>query len=470
MEPAQLDVMRRTAIAARDYCRLIGLDAAHVRGLTITTVRQVIQESGAGTSQNARRNNFFGQKSRIRDGAEINVDRWATGEYLLTSNPEWRDGVQAVDPDWMYTYASLEDSVRAHVDYVTGRSGMARYLDPPADPDAIASWLVTPPRAYATDPTYAASLRGLDARWGVTALVDPLLQEPAMPLPHATRLGHTADLLTQWGYKVTRVAGWESRQASTIPLVPVAIIQHHTAARETPLSYLLDGDSQRHLPGPLSQWQVKRSGEIILLAAGYANHAGYVDPAAFDVIASGHAPLDAEVIPGPDSTTWSANRHSIGIEADGPGGPDDWSAEETAACIALNAALNITYGWTAAVRTGAHKEITRRKPADPVVHMGRFRRDILAEIGRRTGSPAEASPLSSTSETIRKGSTGAAVLRWTTWLHSMFSYAAKVSPGTYFGEDTEAATREFQRRVNLDADGIVGPKTYAAARKLGFKG
>lgn len=294
-----------------------------------------------------------------------------------------------------------------------------------------------------------------------------------MPLPNATRLGHTADLLTQWGYKVTRVAGWESRQASTIPLVPVAIIQHHTAARETPLSYLLGGDSQRSLPGPLSQWQVKRSGEIILLAAGYANHAGYVDPAAFDVIASGHAPLDAEVIPGPDSTTWSANRHSIGIEADGPGGPDDWSAEEMAACIALNAALNITYGWTAAVRTGAHKEITRRKPADPVVHMGRFRRDILAEIGRRTGSPAEASPLSSTTATpptIRKGSTGPAVVAWTTWLRRMFSYAAKVSPGTYFGADTDAATREFQRRVNLDADGIVGPKTYAAARKLGYKG
>lgn len=184
---AQLDIMRRTAVAARDYCRLLGLDSAHVRGLTITTVRQVIQESGAGTSENAREaNNFFGQKSRIRISAtEANTDLWATGERVLSQNPEWVGGKLVYDTTTpFYTYASLEDSVRAHIDYITGRSGLQRYADPgrPSDPDEIAGWLVTPPRGYATDPTYAQSLRTLDARWGVTPLADQLLQEaPTMP-------------------------------------------------------------------------------------------------------------------------------------------------------------------------------------------------------------------------------------------------------------------------------------------------
>lgn len=78
--------------------------------------------------------------------------------------------------------------------------------------------------------------------------------------------------------------------------------------------------------------------------------------------------------------------------------------------------------------------------------------------------------LTGTSTTIRLGAIGAPVLAWTTWLHAMFSYASRVTPGRYFGADTDAATREFQWRVGLTPDGIVGPKTYTVARSLGFKG
>lgn len=84
--------------------------------------------------------------------------------------------------------------------------------------------------------------------------------------------------------------------------------------------------------------------------------------------------------------------------------------------------------------------------------------------------PDAAAPLATvTAPEIQRGDEGPAVTAWTTWLHSMFRYAARVSPGRWFGADTDAATREFQRRVGLRADGIVGPKTYAAAARLGFR-
>jgi len=182
---AQLDVMRRTAIASRDYCRSLGLAPELVRALTLTTVRQVIQESGAGTSENARSAcNYFGQKAGIRSGAEVNRDVWMIGTYRLSRNPEYVQGEIVYDSTTDFNrYASLEDSVRAHIDYITGRSGMTRYLDPPADADALATWLTTPPRQYATDPNYSAKLRDLDGRWGVTALVEPILAAPAACAP-----------------------------------------------------------------------------------------------------------------------------------------------------------------------------------------------------------------------------------------------------------------------------------------------
>lgn len=41
--------------------------------------------------------------------------------------------------------------------------------------------------------------------------------------------------------------------------------------------------------------------------------------------------------------------------------------------------------------------------------------------------------------------------------------------GNYFGSNCEKWTKEFQRRVNLYPDGMVGPKTYAELQKHGFE-
>ncbi|MCG5054679.1 MAG: peptidoglycan-binding protein [Myxococcales bacterium] len=48
-----------------------------------------------------------------------------------------------------------------------------------------------------------------------------------------------------------------------------------------------------------------------------------------------------------------------------------------------------------------------------------------------------------------------------------FSTAALVLDGI-FGKETRRATVAFQLRFNLRPDGVVGPKTYGAARELGF--
>lgn len=57
--------------------------------------------------------------------------------------------------------------------------------------------------------------------------------------------------------------------------------------------------------------------------------------------------------------------------------------------------------------------------------------------------------------TIRRWSTGAAVLRWQNFI--------KVPLSCVFDQETETATRAWQSLRGLEADGVVGPKTWAAA-------
>lgn len=68
---------------------------------------------------------------------------------------------------------------------------------------------------------------------------------------------------------------------------------------------------------------------------------------------------------------------------------------------------------------------------------------------------------------IRRGQTGARVKR----VQALLIYFHGISCGPDgvdgdFGANTEAAVREFQRRVGLDADGIVGPMTAAAVLEV----
>lgn len=69
-------------------------------------------------------------------------------------------------------------------------------------------------------------------------------------------------------------------------------------------------------------------------------------------------------------------------------------------------------------------------------------------------------------KTLRRGSRGAEVKAWQTFLLGQ-RLAVGVVDGI-FGPKTDAATRDFQRSQGLAIDGIVGPVTYGRAMLLGF--
>jgi hypothetical protein len=69
-------------------------------------------------------------------------------------------------------------------------------------------------------------------------------------------------------------------------------------------------------------------------------------------------------------------------------------------------------------------------------------------------------------EILRLGSEGEPVRRWQFFL---IGQGLTVGPADgLFGPMTETATKAFQRRRHVSRDGVVGPKTYAAALGSGF--
>ncbi len=69
-------------------------------------------------------------------------------------------------------------------------------------------------------------------------------------------------------------------------------------------------------------------------------------------------------------------------------------------------------------------------------------------------------------QSIRLGSRGAAVRRWQTFLIGQGHFTGSVDG--HFGQLTHDATLAFQRKHRLDADGIVGNRSYGQAMLLGF--
>lgn len=77
---------------------------------------------------------------------------------------------------------------------------------------------------------------------------------------------------------------------------------------------------------------------------------------------------------------------------------------------------------------------------------------------------------------LRKGDKGENIRKINDFYYKVFpSYAKTLNrkaenvKGNYFGENTEAWTKEFQKRTKLTADGFIGPKTLNMLKKYGFK-
>lgn len=89
-------------------------------------------------------------------------------------------------------------------------------------------------------------------------------------------------------------------------------------------------------------------------------------------------------------------------------------------------------------------------------------------VARLQGKPAPAPnhPPPSGRHTLRQGSKGDAVKQIQRTLNRWYPRLTRLSEDGAFGPATRARVMYFQQRAKLVADGIVGPKTWAA---LGFK-
>lgn len=99
---------------------------------------------------------------------------------------------------------------------------------------------------------------------------------------------------------------------------------------------------------------------------------------------------------------------------------------------------------------------------------GQYLKQVSAPAPKPTPAPAPAAGLN-----LQRGSTGADVLRLQQGLLRVFpAYAGLIKtnggPNQTFGPATESVVKEFQRRVGITADGIVGPTTRSKLAGFGI--
>lgn len=71
----------------------------------------------------------------------------------------------------------------------------------------------------------------------------------------------------------------------------------------------------------------------------------------------------------------------------------------------------------------------------------------------------------------QRGDCDARIGRMASFMRNKFpAYTKPAALGNYYGPNLESAVREFQRRTGLQADGKVGPITFAKLKSFGFGG
>lgn len=254
-------------------------------------------------------------------------------------------------------------------------------------------------------------------------------------------------VLRNAGLRVAEEESWASRGHGDVDKV-LGVMCHHTVGPRSgnmpSFNTLISGRSD--LPGPLSQLGLGRDGTYYVIAAGKCYHAG--------------------------NGNWrgltNGNGNFISIEAENTGGADDfpWPQEQMLAYHRGVAAILEHISQTVDFCVG-HKEYALpvgRKP-DPSFDMDAFRLSVAA-IMNGAVPPLDPIPAFEPARSAG-GALGRATLEreqignnpdLVKQVQQKFGVA--VVDGV-FGSKTEAAVRDFQRKHNLLADGIVGPETWA---------
>jgi peptidoglycan hydrolase-like protein with peptidoglycan-binding domain len=247
-------------------------------------------------------------------------------------------------------------------------------------------------------------------------------------------------VLKEAGLKVALVPGWETRGRAEMGEV-LGVICHHTAGQlhgnMPSLQTLIDGRSD--LTGPLAQLGLGRDGTYYVIAAGKANHAGI----------------------GIWQDVSNGNTNFVGIEAENTGGANDfpWPAVQMDAYQRGVAAI-LRFVGQPALACAAHREyaLPAGRKHDPIFNMDQFRDTVGSILSGNAPAPVlipAIEPGVSGRPTIRRGDHGDLIRE------VQVKLGVEPTNGN-FGPLTEAAVREFQRVRGMVADGIIGPKTWAA--------
>jgi hypothetical protein len=246
-----------------------------------------------------------------------------------------------------------------------------------------------------------------------------------------------AEVLLTDGLRVAEQPGWRTRGRGDVGTIR-GVICHHTAGPRSgnmpSLGIVTSG--RAGLPGPLSQLCLGRDGTFFVVAAGRANHAGAGNWQGFT----------------------NGNANFIGIEAENAGdGSDPWPDVQMEAYRRGVAAILKKVGADAIMCAG-HKEyrLPLGTKIDPTFDMNQFRRDVAAIMAGTAPAPTRIPPRDGRGRpTLERGARGEEV--------KVVQRKVGADDDGIFGPGTEARVRQFQRDNGLvPADGIVGPRTWAA--------
>ena len=252
-----------------------------------------------------------------------------------------------------------------------------------------------------------------------------------------------ADVLRGAGLDVVERPGWKSRGRGELGRVR-GVVLHHTASNRRSgnapsLSLVENGRRDPPLPGPLSQLLLARDGTWYVIAAGRTNHAGRGEWRGVE----------------------DGNGQLLGIEAENDGIGEAWPAAQVAS-YATGVAAILAHIGEGPLMAVAHKEWARPKgrKIDPSFDPANFRElvEALAAMAGPPKSPPALLPTNPARAMLRRGSRGESVKE----LQRLLGIAEDGD----FGPKTETALIAFQKGKGLLADGLAGPKTWAA---LGVK-
>ncbi|MFF8941692.1 N-acetylmuramoyl-L-alanine amidase [Streptomyces sp. NPDC014864] len=173
------------------------------------------------------------------------------------------------------------------------------------------------------------------------------------------------------GVRFTEYAGWTTRGrdgATGRIFGPVhGVLNHHTAGTDSLAIIAVKG--RPGLPAPLAHAYLSKSGVLVLVANGRANHAGLAARNAYEAI------LAERPIPRPDARSGTVDGNDVlyGIEVENLGnGKDTYTRAQYDTWVRFNAAVCRAHGWSAASCAG-HLETSiegKPDPAGPVAGYG----------------------------------------------------------------------------------------------------